>query len=73
MAVPFAYLVARTSNGQSVVVVGTDFERIQKLNRWWSVMRGPLVRAKRSVGMPALSVVSPDGKAFDLSFSGPYD
>src|SRR5512133_3693659 len=29
MAVPFAYLVARTSNGQSVVVVGTDFERIQ--------------------------------------------
>ena len=70
MAVPFAYLVARTSNGQSVVVVGTDFERIQKLNRWWSVSAWPSGSGEALVGMRALSVVSPDGKAFDLSFQG---
>ena len=70
MAVPFAYLVARTSNGQSVVVVGTDFERIQKLNRWWSVSAWPSASGEALVGMRALSVVSPDGKAFDLSFQG---
>jgi len=41
MAVPFAYVVARTANGQSVVVAGTDFERVQKLDRWWSVSAWP--------------------------------
>jgi putative ABC transport system permease protein len=69
-AVPFAYLVARTSNAQSVVVVGTDFERIQKLNRWWSVSAWPSSPGEALVGMRALSVVSPDGKPFDLSFQG---
>src|SRR5215813_7164023 len=44
IAVPFAYVVARTSNGQSVVVVGTDFERVQKLDRWWSVSAWPSAR-----------------------------
>jgi putative ABC transport system permease protein len=70
MAVRFAYLVARTSNGQSVVVVGTDFERIQKLNRWWSVSIWPSGAGEALVGMRALPVVSPDGKPFDLSFQG---
>jgi len=70
MAVPFAYVVARTSNGQSVVVVGTDFERIQKLNRWWSVSAWPSGSGEALVGMRALSVVSPDGKPFDLGFQG---
>jgi putative ABC transport system permease protein len=70
IAVPFAYLVARTSNGQSVVVVGTDFERIQKLDRWWSVSAWPTGSSEALVGMRALSVVSPDGKPFDLVFQG---
>src|SRR5215468_3656878 len=41
VAVPFAYVVARSVNGQSVVVAGTDFERVQKLDRWWSVSAWP--------------------------------
>jgi putative ABC transport system permease protein len=41
MAVPFAYVVARTATGQSVVVAGTNFEQVQKLNRWWSVSAWP--------------------------------
>jgi len=69
-AVPFAYLVARTANGQSVVVAGTDFERVQKLNRWWSVSAWPTAPQTALVGKRALPVVSPDGKAFDLSFQG---
>jgi putative ABC transport system permease protein len=70
LAVPFAYVVARTTNGQSVVVVGTDFERIQKLNRWWSVSAWPTGSGEALVGMRALPVVSPDGKSFDLTFQG---
>ena len=68
IAVPFAYVVARTSNGQSVVVVGTDFERVQKLDRWWSVSAWPSARGEALVGMRAMPVVSPDGKPFDLTF-----
>ena len=70
MAVPFAYVVARTSSGQSVVVAGTDFERVEKLNRWWSVSAWPSGSGEALVGMRALPVVSPDGKPFDLSFQG---
>jgi putative ABC transport system permease protein len=70
MAVPFAYVVARTANGQSVVVAGTDFERVQKLNRWWSVSAWPTRPQTALVGKRALPVVSPDGKSFDLSFQG---
>jgi putative ABC transport system permease protein len=70
MAVPFAYVVARTANGQSVVVAGTDFERVQKLDRWWSVSAWPQGAQQALVGMRALPVVSPGGKPFDLSFQG---
>jgi putative ABC transport system permease protein len=70
IAVPFGYVVARTANGQSVVVVGTDFERVHKLNRWWSVSAWPATPHEALVGMRALPVVSPDGKAFDLTFQG---
>jgi len=41
LAVPFSYAVARTKNGQSVVVVGTDFPRARQLNRWWQVTHWP--------------------------------
>ena len=70
MAVPFAYVVARTAGGQSVVVAGTDLERVQKLNRWWSVSAWPVGSGEALVGMRALAVVSPNGKPFDLSFQG---
>jgi putative ABC transport system permease protein len=70
MAVPFAYVLARTANGQSVVVAGTDFERVQKLNRWWSVSAWPSAPQSALIGKRALPVVSPDSKPFDLSFQG---
>jgi putative ABC transport system permease protein len=70
MAVPFAYVVARTPAGQSVVVAGTDFERVQRLDRWWSVSAWPSATDEALVGMRALPVVSPERKPFDLSFKG---
>src|SRR5882724_2683330 len=41
LAVPFSYAVARTKDGQSVVVVGTDFARARQLNHWWNVSHWP--------------------------------
>src|ERR1700692_1325566 len=41
LAVPFSYAVARTKDGQSVVVVGTDFTRARQLNPWWKVSHWP--------------------------------
>ena len=70
MAVPFAYVVARTPAGQSVVVAGTDFERVQRLDRWWSVSAWPSATGEALVGMRALPVVSPERQPFDLSFQG---
>jgi putative ABC transport system permease protein len=70
LAVPFAYVVARTADGQSVVVAGTDFERVRTLNRWWSVTSWPSAPHQALVGSRAAALVSRQGKPFDLSFQG---
>src|SRR5438477_1778690 len=70
VAVPFAYIVARTGDGQSVVVSGTDFDRVRKLNSWWSVSAWPRDSAQALVGVRAAGVVSRKGKPFDLTFQG---
>jgi putative ABC transport system permease protein len=79
---PFALVVARTSDGQPVVVAGTDFDRVRQLDQWWSVTNWPLAaptsRAEEAremvhptlVGVRALSVVSPRNQPFDLTFKG---
>lgn len=71
IAVPFAYAVARTSDGRSVVVAGTDFGQAQKLNgSWWSVTAWPRASHDALVGIHAASVLGASGKPFDLSFQG---
>jgi putative ABC transport system permease protein len=77
VAVPFAYVVARTGDGQSVVVAGTDFARVRKLDSWWSVSAWPESNGtSREVPVPALvgkraaAVVGASGKPFELSFQG---
>ena len=67
---PFALLVARTRDGQPVVVAGTDFDRVKQLDRWWSVSNWPAGPQQALVGVRALSVVSPKNQPFDLSFQG---
>ncbi len=86
LAVPFAYAVARTKDGQSVVVVGTDFARARQLNHWWNVNHWPtpqmdarlvggdstpaLPPSEALVGVRAATVVTPSRQPFDLTFQG---
>jgi putative ABC transport system permease protein len=71
IAVPFAYAVARTTDGHSVVVAGTDLEQVQKLDStWWSVTRWPKASQDALVGARAISVVGTSGKPFELTFQG---
>jgi putative ABC transport system permease protein len=70
VAAPFGLVVARTSNGQSIVVAGTDFDRVRQLDRWWSVSAWPAGSNQTLVGVRALPVVSPRNQPFDLSFQG---
>lgn len=70
LAVPFAYAVARTHDGQSVVVVGTDFTRARQLNHWWKVSHWPDLPNEALVGMRAASVASPNREPFALTFQG---
>jgi putative ABC transport system permease protein len=67
---PFALVVARTSDGQAIVVAGSDFERVRQLDRWWSVSNWPAAPKEALVGVRAVSVVSPKNQPFDLSFQG---
>ena len=82
IAAPFAMVVARTSDGQPIVVAGTDFDRVRQLDRWWKVSEWPSTvptlaaeNAARMghpclVGMRALAAVAPNNQPFDLSFQG---
>lgn len=67
---PFALVVARTGDGQPVVVAGADFDRVKQLDRWWSVSNWPSVPQQALIGVRAASVVSPKNQPFDLSFQG---
>jgi putative ABC transport system permease protein len=67
---PFALVVARTSDGQPVVVAGADFDRVRQLDRWWSVSNWPSASGQALIGVRAVSVVSPKNQPFDLSFQG---
>lgn len=70
IAAPFGMIVARTSDGQPIVVAGTDFDRVKQLNRWWSVSNWPAAAQQALVGVRALPLVSPKGQPFDLTFQG---
>jgi putative ABC transport system permease protein len=70
LAVPFAYVVARTVTGQPVVVSGTDFEQVRQLDRWWTVTGWPTGRQDALLGVRAAALVAPQGQGFDLSFQG---
>jgi putative ABC transport system permease protein len=70
LAVPFAYAVARTPAGQSVVVSGTDFRQARTLDKWWSVAAWPSAPGEVLVGARAQAVLPSSGKPFALSFGG---
>ena len=70
IAAPFALVVARTSDGQPVVVAGVDFDRVRQLDHWWSVSNWPSAPQQALIGVRAQAAVTPKNEAFDLSFQG---
>jgi len=70
IAAPFGMVVARTADGQPIVVAGTDFERVKQLDRFWSVSNWPGSSKQVIVGVRAMPLVSPKNLPFDLTFQG---
>jgi putative ABC transport system permease protein len=70
IAAPFGLVVARTADGQPIVVAGTDFDRVKQLNRWWQVNNWPTASQQALIGVRALPIVAPKGQPFDLMFQG---
>jgi putative ABC transport system permease protein len=69
VAVPFGYVVARTASGQPVVIAGTDFASVPKLNSWWKVSAWPEASQQALLGIQAQSALHP-GQGLDLTFQG---
>src|SRR5579871_5407315 len=59
IAAPFGLIVARSSDGQPIVVAGTDFDRVRQLDKWWSVSAWPSAAQQALIGVRALPLVSP--------------
>jgi putative ABC transport system permease protein len=75
LVAPFAMVVARTSDGQPIVVAGADFDRVRQLDRWWSVDNWPSAPQQALIGVRARPTISSGAAAatnqpFDLSFQG---
>ena len=70
IAAPFALIVARTADGQPIVVAGVDFDRVRQLDRWWSVSNWPSASQQALLGVRAISAVTPKNQPFDLTFQG---
>ena len=69
LAVPFSYAVARTESDQPLVVAGTDFSLVRKLNPWWAVTDWPHGPGQALVGVRAVRLLPANG-AFSLTFQG---
>jgi len=70
IAAPFAFAVAHTASGAPVVVAGIDFERVHKLNAWWSVTAWPAAPQTALIGKRAYQSLTPKGEPLDLTFQG---
>ena len=70
LAVPFAYSVARDEKDRPIVVAGTDFERVRRLNPWWAVSSWPRSSGEVLVGVRAAPLLTPGSTPFTLRFEG---
>ena len=70
IAVPFAYVVAGTSDGSPIVAAGTDMNAVRRLDSWWSASNWPSAPGEALVGSRAAAVLSSKGQPFNLSFRG---
>ena len=70
MVVPFAFAIAHANDGSAVVVAGTDFSKVQRLDKWWLVSKWPTEKTEAIVGIKAEPHISSSDGSFDLNFSG---
>ena len=71
LAAKFAYAVATTDRGTSVVVAGTDFDAVKRLNSWWQVDAWPPATDANAalLGQRAANFIA-DEHAVTLNFAG---
>ena len=69
-ASPFGYVVATSENGSAVVVSGTDFDRVRRLNSWWSVTAWPGNPGDALFGQRASAVLKASDHPVTLYFQG---
>jgi len=71
LAAEFGYAVATTDRGTPVVVAGTDFAAVKRLNSWWQVDAWPEASDEKAalLGQRAANFIA-DEKAVTLDFAG---
>jgi putative ABC transport system permease protein len=68
LTVPFAYAVATTDTGTSVVVSGTDIDSVRRLDDWWQVTAWPTKLDQALLGQRAANFIG-DEKTVKLTFA----
>ncbi len=68
-ALPSAFAVAKTASGKPIVVVGTDFVVVQKMDSFWSVTKWPSAPGEALIGARAMGVFSSEAQPI-LEFNG---
>jgi putative ABC transport system permease protein len=66
LVVPFAYAVARNSEGDPVIVAGTDFSALPRLNSWWKVAAWPTRPGTALVGARIMEKLSGSGSNLEF-------
>jgi len=69
LVAPFAYAVATTDRGTPVVVAGTDFAAVQRLDSWWQVAHWPTTPDAALLGDRAANFIA-DEHAVELTYAG---
>jgi putative ABC transport system permease protein len=69
VATPFAYAVMKTDRGTDVVVAGTDFGAVKKLDSWWQVGAWPTAANDSLLGDKAAQFIE-DKSNVKLSYDG---
>ncbi|HEU5234844.1 MAG TPA: FtsX-like permease family protein [Terriglobales bacterium] len=69
LVVRFAFAIAHASDGSAIVIAGTDFSKLQNLDKWWLVSKWPTRTDEAIVGVKAEPHISPSNGSFDLNFS----
>lgn len=71
-AAPFAYAIGTGPGGKAIVIAGTDFSRVRKLDSWWSVTRWPEQPGNVLIGARAARSLDLGPNDFQLNYGGRF-